>query len=456
MKLQPRRRWVAGGILLGLAGLVGWWCWRQANPPTFRLSDGRIVTVRAVTYGTNHVFVDGPLWLRMVGRYVSRVTAARRGLLRHSFASAEPCTLVWTEWRSSPYNRPPTFATVVDRHGIHSEPKQRAIGASGTTREIQAWQLQNYPRGERDIRLRVLGLGFFAGPDPPWLGDLMIPNPSRRAALWHAPATPVSVTNQEAVVTLLSLRSGYDPPAALTNSFPPLTQTVSVLASATIAAFQVTERGRTNPAWSIRGLEARGSSGNWFRSSLFTADEDRLLAAFGDVLWPDEPDWRLRGEFSRTAGYAAGDLVTLTSVSGLRTNPPFTTNLQVEANGVLLKSLELRGTRQVRRWVRGAYHPNSDLALEFTAPAGMRVDLVRIADDRGREVRFGHLTQPTPTRLEAGVELPYDIRTVDLTFAVHRSLFAEFLVRPDWNTSRWFSASSAFSKSGETVTKGGE
>ena len=436
-------------LWVALAGVAGWWYWRQTLPPTVRLADGRVGFVREVTYGTNHVFIDGPLWVRLVGRYLPPVLSARRGLLRHTCGSDEPSTVVWMEWQFPPTNRPPIRVAVLDRHGIASEPVAVAVSALAESHGLLAWRLENYPRRERELRLRFCALELPDVIPPPGvlvprgvqaLGELVVPNPNRasRAMPWSAPNGPVSVTNDGIVLTMVSLNCGGRAGGKVRA----------------LASFQVAEAGKATAGWSVGRLEGWGASGNSFQTVENFVLPDPLVLGVGDVLWPDEPDWRLRVEFARTLGYEAGDLVTIPSVSAVLTNPPYKTNLNLAVHGAKLNSVELGGTRQVRRWMRGAYRPNSDLALEFTQPRGVQVGLVRIVDDQGRDVRFGHITLATPTRLESGVELHPDTRTVDVTVAVQRRRVAEFLVRPDWDTSRWAVASSAFSQSPEKVTKG--
>jgi hypothetical protein len=443
MKPPVTRRWALWGTLLGLSVAAIWWCWRQSFPPTVRLADGRAGFVRAVTYGTNHVFVDGPLWVRMLGRYLPRALSARRGMLRHTWASPHPSTVVWMEWEFPATNRPPGLAAVVDRHGIVSESKFYVVSAMAQTHGLVAWCLENYPRREKNIRLKFYSQNFQAASHVDPAGELVLPNPARRASSWSAPAAPASGDGAQ-TFALRSLFSGSATGMPFTNRYGPRA----------LATFQVLEAGRTNSLWAIRGLEGRGASGNFFRSHWAAAPETPLFVGFLEILWPDEPDWRLRVEFTRMTGFPAEDLVTIKAINAVLTNPPFTTNLQLVVNGVTLDSVELRGTRQIRRsWARDAYRPNADFALVFHKPPGMQVDLVRMTDESGRNVRFADVTQPTPSVLEASVEVLPSCRSVDVTLAVHKSRLAEFLVRPDWDTSRWATAYSAFSQPRETINK---
>src|SRR5258706_4874994 len=58
--MMPRLpRWAVAGLGFVLAaGLLWWWVVSQLGG-TVRLPDGRKVAVQAVTYGTNHGFIEG-------------------------------------------------------------------------------------------------------------------------------------------------------------------------------------------------------------------------------------------------------------------------------------------------------------------------------------------------------------------------------------------------------------
>ena len=65
--------------------------------------------------------------------------------------------------------------------------------------------------------------------------------------------------------------------------------------------------------------------------------------------------------------------------------------------------------------------------------AGFRVSLVRAIDDRGREappIRSGFWMNDKRTQYSLPLHIPPGAKRVDLTFAVSRSRFVEFIVKP--------------------------
>lgn len=249
-------------------------------------------------------------------------------------------------------------------------------------------------------------------------------NPAGRRARSNPPTAPVQVTEGNVQFSLLSLRCGVSPRTPWTFVARPAT-----------AVFRVAENGEPSAFWTLRSLEGVGDTGNRFFIGQPAVERSfqQLSVTFPEVLWPEEPGWKILAEFSRTREHGADASITVKDVVAARTNLPFTTNLQAEAEGVIVQSVDLRGTSQIRRYVRGLYVPNSDLTLVYTAKVQRaQVYLARALDDQGRELRFGHETHPWQGKYTAAVEIPHDSQTVNLTFAIHRSQFVEFRVRPVW------------------------
>lgn len=447
MALNPRRlpRWsryaLAGAV--ALVFLV-WFCFEYAWSHTLRLADGREVTVLAVTYGTNHVFIEGPFWLQPARRFISASKALQLGLMMHQRSSAYPSCMVWTRWRWPGTNGPPRFASVMDLAGIEAEPVFSPVYTPNPRRQseaVVAWQWQNFPR--RQSRNIVRFYDTDARWQPVLQGEMRVRIPSGSAGRSDAAPPPVRGNNGALDVFLVSIRDREPVPIAEARygalmSWP-----------WTKITFVVREGEQPSSSWTVRSLDVLGDSGNHFflqnfadatNASLFTLwspflqrSEDRVEVSFQDVLWRDEGGWKVTAEFSQLKDYAPEELVAFTGLTASRTNPPFTTTVQVDTNGVIFQSIDLRGTQQIRRYVRGAYVPNFDLTLGFTSKVErVRVDLARAVDERGRVLRFGDAQQQWKGRYTAALEIPYDSRTVDLTFAVHTSRFIEFHVRPAW------------------------
>jgi len=431
-RLRLPRSAIAALAFVAAAALCWWWV-AMREGRLVRFPDGREVSVLTVTYGTNHVFVEGPLWARVARRFVSLAKAYRLGLRIYERNTSTPTLMIWTVWRLPSTNRAPRFAAVRDRHGVESEPEVAAVEVpvAKSTGPIMAWNLANYPRRQGEILLRFYERD--AAYRPHGVGELPVRISGRgRAAPWHAPVPPVRIERDGREFALVALRGGEPAPSELKWPYV-------FIAPWTTALFEVREQGQPNEGWTIKGLELLDATGN----HLFISQprvlwvNGQLATAFPHVLWADEPDWKFVVEFSPTRDFVAEDLCTFQSLPAIRNQGPFTTNCAAVVHGVSFQSLDLRATSQVTRLGRDGYRRTTDLTLIFTsAVQRVRVDLARVRDDRGRELRFGRGWEPWPGKFTTGLEVPIDATSLDLTFAVHPCEFVEFLVRPDLGSAR--------------------
>ena len=158
------------------------------------------------------------------------------------------------------------------------------------------------------------------------------------------------------------------------------------------------------------------------------------MPGFAQVLWPDEPDWNLSVDFSRTRDFAPEDLCILRAVPMTRTNGMFTANFTAAVHGSVESGLSLQPV-SIHSGAEGGYLRTTDLMLNYTSSVpDLHVDLARAVDNHGRELRFGDgQVEPLVGWIRhywAGLELAADTVTMDLTFAFHRPRRIEFTVKP--------------------------
>src|SRR5262245_13259064 len=254
MNLRRTPRWLVIVLSVGLlVALLGWWWSEYVWTNKLRLADGRELQVRAVTYGTNHVFIDGPLWVRLARRHLPTTQATRLGLRLYQRASPVPSCMIWTQWRGT--NKPARFASVMNRQGLESEPIDCVVLApiAGQPDTIVAWQWENFPRRQPRMMLRLYDRD--AAYRPLLAGQMPVRNPASPSPRADAPLPPVRVIDDGIEFSLLSLRLPEPP-----SPRPPWT---FVVRPAT-AVFSVVEQGQPSALWTLRSLEARGDSGNRF------------------------------------------------------------------------------------------------------------------------------------------------------------------------------------------------
>jgi hypothetical protein len=180
-------------------------------------------------------------------------------------------------------------------------------------------------------------------------------------------------------------------------------------------------------------MEATDASGNVanFTSVAITNPGAGPVFGFNAALWKTEPAWKLKVEFSRTAGFREDELVLVPGVAV----PPIGGTTKID------RPFRLQGASLNVRALERPYgmagfiekmQPNALLTCTLVPPEGVRLRLARVVDDQGRAGSF--LIDPPPSSgyYSLRIEVPRGARTLDFTLAVTRSLFLEFMARPEW------------------------
>ncbi len=427
--MLSRPAWILLIALLAIgAGALWWWLDAAAAGRVVRLPDGRVATLVAVTYGTEHRYVHGKPLVKVAARFRSARWAALHGLQERQFTTPAPTVTFWVEWRNLALtNQPPTSASIAGEQGPETEPAwlRTAIHAA-TGESVVAWNFGNYPR-----RARTLRLGIFQWQGTGWplrVAEFRADNPGpRRYAVWTAPPSPVTERAGGWDFSLEKFTTGEPVPARL----KPARGYVTPWNTAT---FRASQNGQPSRAWRVAAIEGTDATGNRCvpQATAFEARGDEAVFGFNGVVWPGEAALKLKVEFSRRDEFAPGELwfartvIVPPAVGGLTRVEP-----QTNGPGGRVMGLELRRTGPNVFGARGATWRNGEVNLEVTPPSDARVTLHRATDDRGRTVPHESQARITNTVHRFALELAPDARSVDFTFAVHPSVFAEFLARPE-------------------------
>jgi len=434
-----QRWWFAAMAFVLVAGFLAWLL--PGPQADLVLADGRQVSLLATTYGTRHTYEEGSFLARLVARFFGPNRGERFGYRSHNFSSMSPSLTVWTEWPRGGSNSPPRYASIRAPGMFESEPLYLAASSfsSRKPRSIVAWKFESYPRraGKLEIRFHDHPLPYRPNP----LGALMVPNRAEQGvAAFGGSEPPIRVENGGVKFSLKSLESGLEVPLWRRG-------TESALAPWTTATFEVREGGAISTNWMIRRIECIGATSNYFAVpyTRLPNRNGRLEAGFSKVLWPDEPDWNLTAEFVRTSGYAEADLWTLREVPVSRTNSAVVTNFVAAIHGDIAAQLTLKPAL-LQSAAENGYLRTTDLGLSFTSSVPeMRVELARVTDNRGRELKFGNGYALWPHtgpngHYVAGMELAPDTQSIDVTFAFQRPRFVTFVVKPTFVRTNFDSA----------------
>jgi len=205
-----------------------------------------------------------------------------------------------------------------------------------------------------------------------------------------------------------------------------------------LAAFQIQQNGKTAANWHPVQMEISDATGNHITGPCNSHRErDEEVTFYQWSLWPDEPAWKLRVEFSRTSGFNGDELWTVQDVPlqpgtmqnfwSYGRNAKNAACAETTLNGVPLKVFPAEKFTDQQN-MRGAIE--GGLGIQAGSPlVGMRLTLVKVTDDQGREL------QPMQMMV-GGSDFRFGLRelgackSLNLTLALHRSRFVEFMVKP--------------------------
>lgn len=376
---------------------------------TWRLPDGTRLTFVGTTYGTNHPSPLKHFWERW-----PLPTAMTRWLPTEGWSqdwpSQGPALLLWFRADRVPL---PEFSyrwDLLDESGLavadfNALQLAATNGANGLRLDYGA-----FPRHGR--KLRLVGHQYVRESDAyrPML-ELELPNP--RPAGTHdgpVPALPLTARDGALEFTLVAFETGLERNCGFQHwPAKPGSDPAARL------DFLAASNGVPNRDWfplnvriaDLEGHALKGYPIDWLGS------QNGWVLKVQPAPWAGQP-WRLRVEFSRNNEFAPEELVTF---RGLQVAGP--NGGAVDQRGrVGERELELRFLRydKPRDWEWKA-----DARL-VRRESGVSLTLVEARDQRGRKLwrHPRHLTfRAWP-----------DSETVDLTFAVHASRFAEFVAEP--------------------------
>lgn len=425
-RIHARFWWWLPVLGLPLLAIV-WFATRPLSPTTVTLPDGRKLSLQAVTFGVQHRVVASPLfWQQVLGRWLPAAWAKRLGIQVLSHQSGRPALMVWISRRDIPASPPPiNEASVVDDQGHEISPVYRKVEAfPGRHQAVIGWEFVNFPRRAREVRVRL-----YTGDNDGrarQAAEFVVRNPARRRyPVWQPSPPPHKQTRGELEFALLELYSP-GPAGAKTNRnfvFEPLNT----------ALFRVSKAGRVTADWRVHTLELADATGNdlLMQPAACSSVGEYVVADFRSVFWPSEPAWKLTAEFFRVADFHTNELIL---VPGLKVPAPGARvfmNAEYQVQGVALRVIQLQW--EELRGIGYAWLPrwNAEvIAMLDSGAPGMHFDLTGVTDQRGRELHHDLNYQAPNGRKHFRLEIPAESTTLDLLFAVQRTQFVEFLVRP--------------------------
>jgi len=393
------------------------------------MDDGTKLTLLGTTFGSRH----------MAPGYENLRTA-------NWIDTAPNTTVVWIKEEPEP-SKQPIELLVSDRASTGCVSMETSSWPNAG--KIQGFKLLAFPRWDKETILRVRPYrGTIVK------GEFVITNPvPGKFAQWTPKPLPDTESDGDLEVTLTKLVAGVPMPryqgSTNESANDPANQCIHL-------NFDFRQNGQATTNWQAWPVETFDAAGNWSRGLIYGYPTNGVYPKnplnwvfdgcfFQPGLWPDQP-WKVRLEFIQRSGFSDDEMVTFTNVpvkSGTKqdmddewsawdvgkTNFPFTIT-SATVKGVHLKLLPpLMFTN-----VNSTGNPK-DVSIIIGAdpdfnPKGMNLTVVSATDDQGRDLwhPFG-----VPWAGHYSIEIARvddDVKSVNLTLALHKSRFVEFTVNP--------------------------
>ena len=408
-------------ILAGAAHFL-----RTPRPQTIVLPDGAELTLEAVTYGKEHRYWGGSPWQGLLAPFQSMLPPRFRALGFLNYSTTNDSLCFWLRERLPfPTNTYRSFY-VVDEQGRNIERGSWNLASwSPGTNIVRGHGFNAFPRRGKKILLREYEWDNQRG-GRQLIAEFTVPNPARGPfPVWQPRPLPLTATNGDLEFTLTRLQNG------VTFHYPEKGWATNAFESAVLASFRVARLGQSLTNWQPVGIEASDATGNRVSQTTWNEQiedgEETMICQPG--LWPGEPAWLMRVEFSRRSGFTPEELWTVRGLPATNLLPsgtqPAPTSALAQTN-LFGSRLEVFPLRDGRSGLGGM-----ELEIHVTPlPPGWRLALVKIMDEQGRELTSGG------TCWGAG-QCKFSLRdltnslALDVTVALHQSRFVEYLAHPE-------------------------
>jgi hypothetical protein len=485
---------VIGFLLVVMAGVIVLLTAPRAKPQVWTLPDGSTLKLVKVTWGTNHVCRYGnrvidylypviPVRFRTNFTFQVATNRApvpggmvvwfrRSGLASNAVAQPGPPftsvggTLSGLSSSMAQQMRVPArySLSVVDDYAVESlsiSPVKKGVISSAS--ELDSCLVQTYPRRAKSVGLRLYWTapvlnGATSNPVPSLLAEFQVPNPAPAILpSWPVESLPATRRTNGLEVSLTALETGLTmdeisqrrlAARGFRGSTGPSREPQRRYAYAT---FAVRENGRETTNWGPSWLVLSNVFGE-ARTVPFSPLAPRGLEpmSISPGLWVEEPAWKLVLDLSRVADFPPAELWTVrglaVSGAGQPIGPSFTTNLiGVEVSFNIVGGGSGRGFSMLADPVGPSQRYVStgsavQLSLSVQAPNSVRVFILELKDDQGRNWRSGGGSSsgtgprggsaPRLTQQTFRYSVPPETKTFDVTLAVTAKLPFEFCVKP--------------------------
>ena len=410
-------------LVVLLAAALLWQMIASTAARTVSIPDGREITIQQLSFGTNHEFVIGNIWYRMLASVTPRSWKGKLPVRFHTQKTTKPILMVCGEWILPGTNQPAPMLLVKE---AGSQQTYKTFGnwiaGQGKNRLVMTWPIDNFPRRAKSVEFDICEWRTSR-----WdaVAHFKLPNPARpHIDRWQREPFPATRAANGMEFTI----ANFSEAKFVTTPWLPVFARNEV-GTGFAGIFMVNKEGRPQSNWKVDRMTVRDPTGNEVASRRLTPSvrvADYLMFGLEGPVWSSESNWKLTADFVRGSDFPTNELCTIKGVpvpvSGVSTQ----ILADAEANGISLIGVELQ------RMGRGInfYRINEDVAVEALLPEILpdtAVTLAEVRDDSGRTLLF----EPSHRGIEEfhyGIQLYPDSKTLDLTFAMQKRVRVEWTV----------------------------
>ena len=424
---------LASILIIGLAAGAYWWL---SRPQVITFSDDAKVTLLKVEYGKRHA----PPNVKASAASTSRPAARPRG----SFTTTNDTLVIWVrEASDTSGNQYHSFQYYAyDKAGtacVQTYGRNYSGGRQGNS--VVAVQLDAFPRRQGKFVVRVQEQSN-SGQE---MSDkkLVISNPARRSfTQWTAEPLPTTKEDGDVAVTLAKLTFGADMPYQRNRDDADDAANKGVQ-----AVFHVERGGKPVANWQPVTVETTDATGNHVNGGIsqnnWQDNADTVVYQYG--LWPDEPAWKIKFEFSQQSDFADNELWNVQNVpvrpgsqqemyNFAANRRPGSTNALVaetDLNGFHLRLFPAKEFTDAgnNNWMQGG------LFLETSPAVGNAWRMtVKVTDAQTNDIQSSEYSTSQNNNISSYHFRLQDVSgltNLNVSIALHKSRFVEFTAKPE-------------------------
>ena len=419
---------LASILIITLMGFGAYVLWRlPSTPPQVqRLPDGRVARLEAVTYGEKSTVTIGPFGLIRVKSDSGTVSASDPLAFYFSLSDGK-----WQSYLG-------THDIALDEHGRWMDMGRRGRSVSSDQsflgvefkRDVKIVQLPVFPRRGRKVILRLYDekeggkIAEFSAPNP-------TPGPHPN---WTPESFPITRREDDLVFSLtkLNLNMNYDE-----KSLPNYGLNYQ-------AYFVITRGNKSTREWAPVSVKISDATGNLISEELnsplseFNYKNGEVFIDLDHGICLDEV-WKLKVEFARIehSHFAPDEIWTIGGLKLPTANTIIRSTENTMRQGRRLRLIGIGGPG-MRQWEPGT--ASGGQITEVRARISLPCEDFRLSlfarDNRGRKYTgsvTGYTDLPSDKEREFSFsfsDIQPGAKSLDLTFAIHKTRFAEFLAKP--------------------------